>query len=260
MKRTALLCVLLAGLTAFGQTTPPSNATVFTNLDDKPSDDNPDGWGSCSSCAGGDAVAGVYWSAPYQTVPSLDGDSTQFYLSGAAWSDVLWWNKVGAHDNFSHFQTDFWMMFGSDAAGNAQALEFDTFQFVKGREYMFGTQCDYAVNAWEVWNQKNGKWMKTSIACGRFTPNVWSRFVWEFHRGTNKRDQNMHYDLLTITQYAPDGVTVTSNHTYTVNLAYPSGPMPTGWSDDLGVQFQMDLAGVGGTMSEWADKVTLTAW
>ena len=255
MKRILLLCLVLSACAALGQTTPPSTATVFSNLDDSPT-----GWGSCTDCAGGGALAGMYWMAQFQTTPSVDGDSTQFYLSGPAWTDVLWWNKLGAHDSFTNFQTDFWVMFGSDAVANAQALEFDTFQFVRGREYMFGTQCDSAVNAWDVWNQQAGKWITTSIPCGKFTANVWYHMTWQFHRSSTQRDKNMYYDALTIVQYGSDGKTIVSNKAYQVNLAYPSGGLPSGWSHDLGVQFQMDSNASGGTMTEWVDRVKLTAW
>ena len=255
MKRVLLLCLLVGACAAVAQIAPPpTNATVFSNLDD-----SPNGWGSCTNCAGG-TLAGTFWMAQYQTTPSVDGDSTQFYLSGSSWTDVLWWNKLGAHNSFTNFQTDFWIMFGSDAVANAQALEFDTFHFVKGREFMFGTQCDYAYNAWDVWNQQAGQWIKTSIPCGKFTANVWYHIIWQFHRGSTPKDKTMHYDALNIVQYAKDGVTVVSNQTYQVNLAYPSGPLPTGWSDDLGVQFQMDSNANGGTMTEWVDRVKLSAW
>jgi len=255
MKHILLLCLLLGAAVAVAQVASPSTtATIFSNIDD-----SPNGWGSCTNCAGG-ALADIFWMAQYQTMPSVDGDSTQFYLSGPAWSDVLWWNKLGAHDSFTNFQTDFWVMFGTDAIANSQALEFDTFQFVKGREYMFGTQCDYAYNAWDVWNQQAGTWERTSIPCPKFTANVWYHMTWQFHRGATPRDKNMHYDSLTIVQYAQDGVTITGSNTYQTNLAYPSGPLPAGWSDDLGVQFQMDSNSRGGTMTEWVDRVTLTAW
>src|SRR5690348_4343628 len=117
MKNLVLLCLLLGACVALAQVAPPPpNATVFDKVDDSPT-----GWGSCSNCAGG-ALAGTFWMAQYQTTPSLDGDSTQFYLSGPAWSDVLWWNKVGPHNTYTNFQTDFWVMFSSDAIANSQAF------------------------------------------------------------------------------------------------------------------------------------------
>jgi hypothetical protein len=37
-----------------------------------------------------------------------------------------------------------------------------------------------------------------------------------------------------------------------------SGPLPAGWTDNLGVQWQLDAAGVPLTFSEWIDNVKLT--
>jgi hypothetical protein len=63
----------------------------------------------------------------------------------------LWWYKVGPHDAVSNFQDDFWLNVASNTR-YVQALEFDTFQFNSGHEYIFGTQCDYASGTWDVWN------------------------------------------------------------------------------------------------------------
>jgi hypothetical protein len=57
----------------------------------------------------------------------------------------------------------------------------------------------------------------------------------------------MHYDSLTV-----DGMQ------NTLNLAEPSGPLPTGWTDNLGVQWQLDTGSAPLTTSEWIDNVKLT--
>ena len=59
-------------------------------------------------------------------------------------------------------------------------------------------------------------------------------------------------------QYKANGK-VASNNSYNFGAAYPSQPLPAGWGDDLGVQFQMDIGPVGASMQEWVDEVTLTA-
>lgn len=77
-----------------------------------------------------------------------------------------------------------------NASLSAQALEYDTFQFVGGREYMFGSQCNYS-GQWEVWNAGATVWHPTSVPCQKFTPNVWHHIVWQVHRTS---DTQMHYD------------------------------------------------------------------
>jgi hypothetical protein len=257
--RFLLLGFLLMSSAAWA-TTPPSNATVFPQIDDSTS-----GWGSCTGgCAGGTA-ANAFWMAQNQTTPSLDGASTQFHVDGNAWTNVLFWNKLGAHDSFTHFQLDFWVNVDSNSAIIGQALEFDTFQFVNGREYMFGTQCDYATGLWEVWNPQGGTWQNAGVACSRFTPNVWYHITWNFHRAARGANKNQYYDNFRVVQYDANN-NVVSNRSYSLGLAYGSTALPSGWNDNMGIQFQLDLngqAGVNGnptTTSEYVDKVSLTAW
>ncbi len=134
MKSLLLSLVLLScGATAVAQTT-------FSNMDPG---GGTYGWGSCTSCAGGQNENLVtIWTAPNQTTPSLDGASREFYISGPAYGDGLWWYKVGPIDTATHFQSNFFMQVNGGANG-AQAIEFDVFQFLGGQRYMFGTQCDY---------------------------------------------------------------------------------------------------------------------
>lgn len=57
-----------------------------------------------------------------------------------------------------------------------------------------------------------------------------------------------------------------SDYTYQVNSVQPAGALPAGWSDQLGVQFQIDLNGKANTygypntITEWVDSVKLSAW
>ena len=76
----------------------------------------------------------------------------------------------------------------------------------------------------------------------------------------------MSYDSVRIIEYGGFRNTITSDYTYTVNSVQRAGPLPSGWSDQLGVQFQIDLNGQANTpgypnsISEWLDQVTLRAW
>jgi hypothetical protein len=129
-----LLTVLLASA-VHGQS---HKKIVFFNMDD-----NSTGWGSCTSCAGGANNADVYWMAQFQTTPSRDGNSTQFYISARQpYSHVLFWEKLGAQDWATQFTWDFWVYLDNASLG-PQALEYDLFQFVGGVEYMFDTECTY---------------------------------------------------------------------------------------------------------------------
>jgi hypothetical protein len=238
--KLGILCLaLMIALAALARA---QTVKTFTNLDDS----SVSSWGSCSNCAGGQNLADIFWVAPFQTSPSRDGHSTELYISAAKpFANVLFWRKIGAQDWSTHITWDFWVYL-DNASLNAQALEYDAFQFVGGREYMFGTECVYPSGHWNVWNQQAGTWVQTSLACKRFTPNVWHHIVMQFHRTS---DTMMHFDSVTL-----DGVL------HTLNLAEGSGPLPSGWTDNVGVQWQMDTAGAPLTFSEWIDNVKLTVY
>jgi hypothetical protein len=78
-----------------------------------------------------------------------------------------------------------------------------------------------------------------------------------FHRTSPNNYE--HYDTLTIVQYNSSGK-VTANDSYNFNKAFPAQPTPSGWGNNLGVQFQMDIGSAGAQMQEWVDRVTLTTW
>ncbi len=57
------------------------------------------GWGSCVTCAGGVATGtATIASSPFITSPSIDGASRDFTISGSAYTNGLWWYKVGTND------------------------------------------------------------------------------------------------------------------------------------------------------------------
>jgi hypothetical protein len=212
-------------------------------------DDGTVGWGSCVACAGG-GTTGTVSSAPNQTYPSLDGRSRDFIVSGADYTDGLWWYKVGPHDSDTHFTFEFWLQVGSGSRF-AQALEFDVFQFRSGVEYMFGTQCDYANGVWQLWNAGMEEWVPTQFACKRLTPGKWYHLTYHFHRTVP--DNAEHYDSLTI------GEQHESTTTYNFATTYPSGTLPRGFTENMGAQFQIDIGASGGTIEEWVDEVNFIA-
>jgi hypothetical protein len=232
-----LVCLSVATSIAQAQ----SSKTTISNIDD-----NTSGWGSCTDCAGGKHDADIYWMAQFQTAPSKDGDSTQFYVSASKPnSNVLFWDKLGAHNSASQFTWDFWVYL-DNASLSAQALEYDLFQYVSGVDYMFGTQCTYSSGYWDVWDMGSRAWVPTQVKCNKFTPKVWHHIIWQFHRTS---DTKMHYDSLTL-----DGVV------YPVNQVQRSGRLPKGWSEDLGVQWQLDTPTSPLTFNEWVDKVKVTIY
>lgn len=219
---------------------PPSNAKVFSNIDDR------GGWSYCHNpgCSGGSGK-GSYWMAEHQSTPSKDGASTEFYNSGV-WANALWWQKVGANDGVHNFLWDFYFQVDDNSKNAAQALEFDAFQFVHGYNYMIGTECNIKGGAvWDTWSGTTGKWVHTSIPCSGFTPNTWHHIQW--YMTTNTSAHTYTYVTLVV-----DGTA------YPVNITQHAKDL--GWSDNMGVQFQLDDDASGEGFHEWTDAVKLTVW
>ncbi len=219
---------------------PPPGAIVFNNIDDM------SGWNWCnaSSCSGGSGN-GTYWMAQHQNPPSRDGSSTEFYNSGV-WENGLWFKKLGANDNVHNFLWDFYFQVDDASLNNAQALEFDVFQFVHGYNYMIGTECNYDGGAvWDTWNEVTGHWIHTGIPCHKFSANTWHHIQWYMTTNTN----NHTYTYVTL---------VVDGNSTPVNITQPTKNI--GWSDNLGAQFQMDDTAGGGSWHEWIDSEKLTVW
>jgi hypothetical protein len=245
------------------------NSTIYSNIDDSTmlnANGSTIGWGWCdtSSCAGGSGNATESMSWGQQ--PSLDGGSAQFMISGNAYADGLWWYKVGVNDTVSNFKFDFWLNVSQAATSYSQALEFDVFQYTSPTRYMFGTQCDYANGykngLWDVWNANAGHWYSTGFSCPAFVAGDWYHITWNFNRTS---DLYEHYNSVTVQHYDNTGKTQLDNSTTNINLAFLSNALPSGWNDNMGVNFQLDINGTPGSTgtasyTTLVDEVTLTVW
>jgi hypothetical protein len=203
------------------------------------------GWQACNTpdCAGGSGI-GSYWHAQNQTAPSLSGSSLEIYNSGIG-ADTLWWQKLGAGSSATNFLWDFYAQVDSTSVTAAQALEFDSFQFVGGYNYMFGSQCNLAAGKWDVWDELNGRWVHTAIPCKQFEPDVWHHIQWYVQR----IDGTQNYTFVTL---VVDGTPYALNQTYSAKYV--------GWKDDIGVQYQLDVNATGAGFREWIDRSSLTVW
>lgn len=222
-----------------GLPTPPAGAIVYHNIQ------NNGGWGYCNapSCAGGDGD-GAYWMAQHQSTPSRSGSSTEFYNSGV-WDNALWFQKLGANNNVHNLLWDFYFYVDSNSQHATQALEFDSFQFVNGYNYMIGSQCDYGQSKWDTWDEASGHWIATSLACPKFSPNTWHHIQW--YVTTNTSTHQYTYVTLVV-----DGTVHPINTTR--NAKYLA------WGNNLGVQWQLDCNASGEDYHEWIDQSTLSIW
>ena len=227
-------------ITVSGSSGVPSNATVFTQIEDKT------GWGSCTVCAGagGNGPVAGFSQEQFQSSPSLDGSSSKFSIWGSTpYSDALWWKDLTPNDNATHYQYD--LDFYITQPQYSQALEFDV-NVVNGNTgtyFIFGTQCDLiGVNQFDVWDTAGNTWVHTGIPCNPPAANVWHLLTWEFYHDTSQA----HFVAVTL-----DGVK------HYVNMAFWGKP---GGSSSVGVAFQMDGDFAQHAYSVWLDNVTLSYW
>jgi len=165
---------------------------------------------------------------------------------------------------------DFWFYLPTTTpAGSIQALEFDFFQAVQlsdgVHEFMFGSQCNYSTNQWQLWLPQNGTltWVNAGLSPCQFAIGAWHHATYFLQRVTaggyqqipgafnSESDTNssLRFGTLTI-----DGTTM-----YLGALSNSTIPNPQ-WSPVLGVQHQLDSAMSGVTIDEFVDAESVIAW
>ncbi len=222
-----------------GLPVPPPWAKVFSNVHTGGT------WGSCHDpgCAGGSGK-GTYWMAQNQGNPSLTGRSTELFNSGV-WANALFWHPLGANSSQRNFLVDYYLYVDNATKGAAQSLEQESYQFVSGYNYMMGTQCDVGTGVWDTWDMAANHWYGTSVPCHGFAPNSWHHIQWYITNDTNAHKYTYH-------------MLVVDGQPYTLNVTRNAGR--TGWKDNLGIQWQLDVNATGAGYHEWIDKGTLTIW
>jgi hypothetical protein len=223
---------------------PSSGAMRWSNLEAT------NNWFKCSSasCSGGIAAASNYWVAPYQTSPSLNGASAGFFIAGPSYSTALFAAHFGPTNVPSRFIFEFDVYTDQATYSAAQALEFDLFQVAGHRKYIFGTECDYVTQRWDVWDEVAQRWIPSNAACNKFQPGTWHHVKWAVER---VGDQS-HYLSVTV-----DGITQAISDTY----AYQPS-IATNWDEGaLAFQVQQDLGSQPGSGFEvWLNQVNVYGW
>ncbi len=242
------------------------------------------GWGSCDdhTCSGG-ITTGQCWIERYQKYPSITGASAEIYAYGSAQiggqtygEDGLFYKKLAPNDfdvrynGVTSLTMYYYMKVDSNAHNNAQALEFDMFQFyfINGGSgqtcggnnqcwrYMMGTQCDTANKlgggyaSWDLWDSLNGTWNngKTSLDCTGLLDGNWHKIV--LYGTIDHTAKTYTFKTLTV-----DGTTYTIANFVTTPTF--SAKQTTNDIPNLGAQFQIDVTTAGNGYHEWFDDVRL---
>jgi len=241
------------------------------------------GWGSCDNnlCSGGLGTGnGTCWIERYQRYPSLTGASAEIYdyyaelVNGQEMGDnALFFKKLApamTNDTLYNGITSatfyYSMKVDSSAVNNAQALEFDVFQFYcqpNGQggctavyRFMMGTQCDlhpknYNGIIWEFWDPlgSNGPWDHSynegnPIDCSTLLDGNWHKII-----------LNATMNLSSPQTYTFKTLKVDTSE-YTITGATYDTPT-SGDDPNIGIQFQIDVTSAGNGYHEWFDDVRL---
>jgi hypothetical protein len=177
-------------------------------------------------------------------------NSLELSVSGPEWTDFLAYNKVGA-TTATYFQSDFSLYIPSGIPSeNYDALEYDIFQYLSPYEFMWGSQCVMGAK-WQIWDGLHSQWIDTALACS-LPAGKWHHVQWWVHRVDGDTSCEgypcMHFDMLGV------------DEVYTlIAITEPAGPIPAGWSNNSGLNFQIDISGAKSkaTATEYIQHVNL---
>ena len=210
-----------------------AGSATFTNIEQM------SGWKSCTACAGGGESA-IYWKKIGQSSPSMDGNSTQYFVGGnVPFSHGLWWRWMSSDTTANRFT--FKMSYYIKNPAASQGLEFAANQALGGKWFKFSTQCSFASKMWRVWDSYNRRWTDTGIACTRPAAYKWTNAVFEYAR------QDGRAKFLSIT------INGTKHY---VNKSF--APQPNVDGSSIGIHFQLNGNRYQSDYSVWADKFTLS--
>jgi hypothetical protein len=259
----------------FAPPTPPVRAHRILNIDHGTwtVDNSPPVGGECNH----GSIAPFANGADPNTsnLPAFDGNGQHFVLtSGCTYDDSLFYRKyskdrarLAGHTNFLW---DFWFYIPTSTRNTTiQALEHDLFQAVPlsdgVHEFMFGSQCNYITNQWQIWLPlgNNLTWVNAGVSPCRASTGTWHHATYFLQRVTSSGYQeipkafNPESDRNTSLRYGT--LTIDGQTTYLGATAWSTIPKPA-WSTVLGVQHQLDSAEAGVIIEEYVDGESLIAW
>ncbi|MGA9355294.1 MAG: hypothetical protein WBV46_16500 [Terriglobales bacterium] len=258
-------------VTGFAPPTPPVGAERTSGIDGDTwtLDNNPDVGGKCNT-----GSLGSYVNSSDPNTENAPGAGQHFVMNGTCQYDdsLFYWKSTDPQslESATNYLWEFWFYIPNTTQSNTvQAMEFDLFQTVPMsdgmHEFMFGTQCDYAKNAWDFWlpNGSRLTWVTSAVSPCRFATGTWHHAQYFFQRVTSagyqeipltfspSTDTNSHLRFGTLTV---DGQTV-----YLGGLSWSTIPQPA-WAAVAGVQHQLDTSVAGALIEQYSNRESLTTW
>jgi hypothetical protein len=257
----------------FAPPTPPVHAHRLLNIDNGTwtVDNNPGVGGECNH-----GSIGLFPSNAdpnTNNLPSFDGSGQHFILtSGCKYDDSLFYRKYSKdpsrYAGHTNFLWDFWFYIPTTTnSSTIQAMEHDMFQALQlsdgVHEFMFGSQCNYISNQWQLWLPSGGNltWVNTGISPCRFSTGAWHHATYFLQRVTASGYQEIPNNFSPTTDLNSSvrfgTLTIDGQTMYLGGVAWSTKP---GWSPVIGVQHQLDSSVAGAIIEEYVDGESLISW
>lgn len=233
--KTKYLTLLVTFLAVVGVSSLPA-ATTFSNIEQM------SGWDWCSACAnaGGGAVLSMLRN---QSSPSLDGNSTKFFVGGTTpWSHALYYKRLSSNSTATNFTYDFYYYMKTPSASSG--MEFSVSQRVGYKWYRFDTQCSFLNGNWRLWNNSTGHWSDTSLSCKRPAAYSWRHVIIEGKRASGK---------VVFVSISENGQKHYLNKSF-----YPKSMSSS--NSSVNIHFQLNGDRYQTDYSVWADKLKVSYW
>ena len=258
---------------AFAPPTPPVHAHRLLNIDNGTwtVDNDPGVGGQCNH--GSIGMFSSNADPNTNNLPASDGKGQHFVLtSGCRYDDSLFYRKFSKdpsrYAGHTNFLWDFWFYIpNSTNSSTIQAMEHDMFQALQlsdgVHEFMFGSQCNYISNQWQLWLPSAGNltWVNTGISPCRFSTGAWHHATYFLQRVTSSGYQEIPNNFSPATDLNSSlrfgTLTIDGQTVYLGGVAWSTKP---GWSPVLGVQHQLDSSVAGAIIEEYVDGESLTSW
>ena len=203
---------------------PAPPATPIAVLDSFPIS----GWQTCGTCGnsgGSTNPSSANYSVTDANTPSVDGDSSKFYIAALdPDANAYWWYVDSpTYASSKHVAYEFQLYIPSASRDASQAVEFEFQQSSGGMTYNFAWQANFSSGVWRNFDYVNRAWVATSVPLTMLTPDTWHLV----HVEGTRDDTTVTNTLITI-----DGTQ------YNVNSKFAA--KNTGFNDKFTNAFQLD--------------------
>lgn len=217
----------------------PSNAIGSANLDGK-------SWAYERDAGTPGSARG---SSVYPATTPLYDDAREFYMTYSAHGGERWHISFAKDASATHFIYDTYVYIVDPA--QVANIELDMNQVMSnGATVIYGTQCSSYTKTWEFTTVSGGShWRSSNIPCN---PKTWAAKTWHHVQIASHRNSSgdVTYDWVNL-----DG----THRVFKNATGYSAEKL--GWAKgDLLINFQLDGANSGGSITAYIHKMTIFRW